>query len=420
MKKIKRYLKILGPGFITGASDDDPSGIATYSQTGALFGITQLWTALFTFPLMTTVQETCGRIGMVTGHGLAGVMKRHYSKPMLYAAVSLLLIANTINIGANLGAMASAAQLLFDLPFVVWLLCMTILILVLEIFVTYNTYVKVLKWLALSLFAYIATAFVVKINWIDALKATLIPNFSFEKGYLMNIVAIFGTTISPYLFFWQANEEVEEEISHHKLKQAGKGIPKVTTRDLSDLRVDTAIGMFFSNVTMWFIIITTGTVLHANGITTIESSHQAAEALRPLAGDFAFLLFAAGIIGTGFLAVPILSGSASYAVSESFNWNAGLYLKLKKAHGFYGVITIATLVGLLINFMGINPIQTLYYTAVLNGIVAPPLLVLILLIANNKHIMRGRVNSRLQNVLIGVTIFIMSVSALALLVDFLR
>lgn len=419
MKKLKKYLKILGPGFITGASDDDPSGIATYSQTGALFGITQLWTALFTFPLMTTVQETCGRIGMVTGHGLAGVIKRHYSKPMLYAAVSLLLIANTINIGANLGAMAAAAQLLFNLPFTVWLLCMTVLILILEIFVTYNTYVKVLKWLALSLFAYIGTAFVVKIDWIEALKATLIPHISFEKGYLMNIVAIFGTTISPYLFFWQANEEVEEEISHHKLKQAGKGVPKITKNDLSTLRVDTAIGMFFSNVTMWFIIITTGTVLHVNGITSIESSHQAAEALRPLAGDFAFLLFAAGIIGTGFLAVPILSGSASYAVSETFNWNAGLYLKLKRAHGFYGVITIATLVGLLINYIGINPIQTLYYTAVLNGIVAPPLLVLILLIANNKNIMRGRVNSRLQNILIVLTICIMSVSALALLVDFL-
>jgi len=420
MKKLKKLLKILGPGFVTGASDDDPSGIATYSQTGALFGLTQLWTALFTFPLMTVVQEMCGRIGLVTGHGLAGVMKRHYSKSMLYVAVFLLVVANTINIGANLGAMAASAQLLIDIPFTFWLIGMTVLILVLEIFISYKTYVKVLKYLAMSLLAYIATAFVVNVDWVSAIKSSLIPHIEFSKVYLMNIVAIFGTTISPYLFFWQANEEVEEEIAHHKLRRLGKGIPKVTPKDLSNLRVDTAIGMFFSNITMWFIIITTGTVLHANGITTIESAHQAAEALRPLAGDFAFILFAAGIIGTGLLSVPILSGAASYAVAESFNWNAGLYLKLRKAHGFYGVITIATLVGLLINFIGLNPIQTLYYTAVLNGIVAPPLLIMILLIANDKIVMRGKVNNFAQNILGGITIFVMSVAAIALLVDFVR
>lgn len=420
MNRIKKFLKILGPGFITGASDDDPSGIATYAQTGAIFGFTQLWTALFTFPLMTSVQEMCGRIGLVTGHGLAGVIKRHYSKSMLYTAVTLLLIANTINIGANLGAMAASASLLIDLPFVFWLIIMTVIILVLEIFITYKTYVKFLKYLAMSLLAYIATAFVIKVDWVQALRSTLIPHLEFSKLYLMNIVAVFGTTISPYLFFWQANEEVEEEIAHHKLRRFGKGIPKVTPKDLTHLSFDTAMGMFFSNVTMWFIILTAGTVLHANGITTIESAQQAAEALRPLAGDFAFVLFAAGIIGTGFLAVPILSGSASYAVAESFNWSAGLYLKLRKAHGFYGVITIATLIGLLINFIGLNPIQALYYTAILNGLIAPPLLIMILLIANDKIVMRGKVNGFLQNIFAVVTIFVMSAAALALLVDFVR
>lgn len=420
MKKLKKFLRILGPGFITGASDDDPSGIGTYSQTGALLGLTQLWTALFTFPLMTVVQEMCGRIGLVTGHGLAGVMKRHYSKPILYVAVFLLVVANTINIGANLGAMAASAQLLIDVPFIFWLIFMTVIILVLEIFVSYKTYVKVLKYLAMSLLAYIATAFVVKVDWLEALKHTLIPTIEFSREYMMNIVAIFGTTISPYLFFWQANEEVEEEIAHHKLRRSGKGIPKVTPKDLSHLRVDTVVGMFFSNITMWFIIVTAATVLNANGVTNIDSAHQAAEALRPLAGDFAFLLFATGIIGTGLLAVPILSGSASYAIAESFDWKAGLYLKLRRAHGFYGVITIATLVGLLINFLGFNPIQTLYYTAVINGIVAPPLLIMILLIANNKGVMRGRTNNWFQNTLALITILIMSTAAIVLLVDLIR
>lgn len=420
MKSIKKFLKVLGPGFITGASDDDPSGIATYSQTGAIFGLTQLWTALFTFPLMTVVQEMCGRIGLVTGHGLAGVIKRHYSKSMLYVAVSLLLIANTVNIGANLGAMAQSAKLIIDIPYFAWLILMTVAILVLEIFVSYKTYVKFLKYLALSLFAYIATAFVVKIDWLNALRYTFIPHLSFSQEYLMNIVAIFGTTISPYLFFWQANEEVEEQIEHHKLRRSGKGISHVVPKDLSNLRYDTAIGMFFSNVTMWFIIVTTGTVLHANGVTNIESAEQAAQALRPIAGDYAFLLFAAGIIGTGFLAVPILSGSASYAISETFDWRAGLYQKLRRAHGFYGVITISTLIGLLINFFGIDPIQTLYYTSILNGLVAPLLLVMILFIANDKVVMRGRINNPLQNVIASITIAVMTVSGILLIFNLLK
>jgi len=415
MKKIKKILSKLGPGFITGASDDDPSGIATYAQTGALFGFAQLWATVFTYPLMTTVQEMCGRIGLVTGHGLAGVIRRHYSKKLLYGAVFLLVVANTINIGANLGAMAASAKLLIDLPFAFWLILMTAITLVLEIFVSYKTYVKYLKYLALSLFAYVFSAFVVKVDWIEVLKSTFIPYVEFSKQYIMNIVAFLGTTISPYLFFWQANEEVEDEIAHHKLRRSGIGVPRVTPKDLSHLRMDTAVGMLFSNVVSWFIIVTTGATLYKNGIHTIGSAQDAALALRPFAGDFAFLVFAIGIIGTGLLAVPVLSGSASYAVAETFEWKAGLYLKLKKAHGFYGVITIATLLGLLINFVGINPIAALYYTAVINGIIAPPLLIFILIIANNGKIMRGRVNNKLQNFLGLFAILVMSASALLLL-----
>lgn len=414
MKRIKRFLKTLGPGFITGASDDDPSGIGTYSQTGSLFGFAQLWTALFSFPMMASVQEMCGRIGLVTGHGLAGVLRKYYSQKLLSVAVLLLVVANTINIGADLGAMAASAQLIFNIHFVFLLLFMVILTLTFEIFISYKTYSKYLKYLTFSLFAYVITAFVVKVDWQKALISSLVPYFVFTKEYLLNIVAIFGTTISPYLFFWQANQEVEEEIEHHKLRSLGAGIPKITPKDVSSLRIDTIVGMFFSNAVMWFIIITTGSTLHPSGILNIQTANQAALALRPAAGDFAFLLFAGGIIGTGLLAVPILSGSASYAVSEAFNWHAGFSLKLKKAHGFYGVIAVATVAGLVINFIGINPIQALYYTAVVNGVIAPPLLLMIILIANNKRIMGKYVNTALLNVLGIATVAIMSIAAIGL------
>lgn len=415
MNRIKRLFKLLGPGFITGASDDDPSGIATYSQTGALFGFGQLWTAPFSFPLMTAIQEMCGRIGLVTGKGLAGVIRTHYSKKVLYFSVTLLVIANTLNIGADLGAMAAAAQLLFGFPFIFWLLIMVVSTLALEVFVSYKTYSKYLKYLTFALFSYLATAFAVKVDWREVFFSTILPHIEFGRGYLLNIVAILGTTISPYLFFWQASEEVEEEIAHHKLRAMGAGQPKVTPKDISRLRLDTIIGMFFSNLIMWFIIIATGATLFPHGISAIQSASDAAMALRPLAGDFAFFLFALGIIGTGLLAVPILSGSASYAISETFGWREGLYLKLKKAHGFYGVITVATLIGALINFIGISPIAALYYTAVINGIIAPPLLIIILLISNNKKIMGERVNSKLLNILGVVTVAVMSVAVLALL-----
>lgn len=414
MKKIKKYLSSLGPGFITGASDDDPSGIATYSQTGSLFGYNQLWTALFGLPFMSAVQEMCGRIGLVTGKGLAGVLRKYYAKPVLYTAVFLLLIANTINIGADLGAMAEAGQMLFGVRFIYWLLGITVLTLVLEIFVSYKTYARFLKYLTFSLFSYVIAAFIVHQDWTRIAYTTLVPNFSFNKDYLLNVVAILGTTISPYLFFWQAGEEVEEEIEEGKLRIMGQGQPLIHKTDIKKMRFDTFSGMFFSQAVMFFIIVTTASTLYVNGIHNIETATQAASALRPLAGEGAYLLFALGIIGTGLLAVPVLAGSASYALSEAFGWREGLYRKVTRAHGFYGVITIATLVGLLVNFTPLKPFQMLYYTAVLNGIVAPPLLIMILLIANNKNVLGKYTNSRLANILGWGIVIVMSLASFGL------
>lgn len=418
MKKIRSFLRILGPGFITGASDDDPSGIGTYAQTGARFGYGQLWTAPFSLPFMTVIQEICGRIGMVTGSGLSGVIRRHYSRPVLYSAVLLLFIANTVNIGANLGAMASSVQMISGIPFVVLLVCITLVTVVLEISVPYPAYARFLKFLTLSLFAYIATAFVVKQDWTEIAASTILPQIAFNREYLFNVVAILGTTISPYLFFWQADEEVEEEIQQHKLRAIGKGVPRVTKRDIREMRLDTVMGMLFSNIVMFFIMITTASTLHKNGITSIETADQAAMALRPVAGDFASVLFTFGIIGTGLLAVPVLAGAASYAMSEAFGWTAGLNKKFTQAHGFYLIIAIATLGGLLVNFSPIKPFQLLYYTAVLNGIIAPPLMCMIMLISNNRKIMGEHTNSRFSSIMGWTITGIMSVASLMLLISF--
>lgn len=396
-KKLKKIFSHLGPGFITGASDDDPSGIATYSQTGAQFGYSQLWTALFSFPFMATIQEMCGRIGVVTGKGLSGVIRKHYSKPTLYFSVILLLIANTVNIGANLGAMASSAQLLVNLPFVLLLIPLAILTLFLEIFVSYKVYSKFLKYLTFSLFAYIIVALMVKQDWLKVLSSTLIPTISPNKDYLFNIIAILGTTISPYLFFWQTGEEVEEEVQSHKLATMGEGTPKINKSDIRKMRTGTIVGMFFSNIIMFFIITTAAATLFANNIHSVETAADAALALQPIAGNFSFILFAMGIIGTGLLAVPVLAGSASYAISEAFGWPEGLYRKFKKAHGFYAVIATATLVGILVNFTHIPPFKMLYYTAILNGLIAPPLMILILLISSNPQIMGNYTNSKFSN-----------------------
>jgi len=413
--KIKDLFKRLGPGFITGAADDDPSGIATYAQTGVKFGYGQLWTALFSFPFMTAVQEMCGRIGMVTGNGLSGILRKHYPRPVLAVSVTLLVIANTINIGADLGAMASATQMLFGLPFFFWLIMLTVLTLFLEIFVSYSQYAKFLKWLTFSLFAYIIVAFIIKQDWALVAYSTFVPSFTLSRDYLLNIVAILGTTISPYLFFWQADEEVEEEIVQHKITGIGEGTPVVEERDLKGMRIDTILGMFFSNLVMFFIIMTSASTLKSQGITSIDTATQAAEALRPLAGDLTYLLFTVGILGVGLLAVPILAGSASYAIAEAVGWKSGLYRKFNDAHGFYGVIAVATLLGLIVNFLHIPPFKMLYYTAIFNGLAAPALLVMILLISNNKAIMGKHVNGPLSNVLGIIITVIMTVAGILVL-----
>lgn len=414
INRLKKFLKNLGPGFITGAADDDPSGIGTYSQTGALFGYSQLWTSLFSFPFMAFVQEMCGRIGMTTGLGLSGIIKRHYSRWVLYFSVFLLFFANTVNIGANLGAMASSAELIFKIPFVFWLILITATTILLEILIPYKNYSKFLKYLTFSLFAYIITVFVVKQDWIKILYSTIIPNITFSKAYALNIVAILGTTISPYLFFWQADEEVEEEIQHHKIASMGRGKPHVSASDIKKLRLDTVAGMFFSNLVMFFIIVTTASTLNANGITNIETADQAARALVPLAGDFAFFIFALGIIGTGLLSIPILAGSASYAISEAFGWSAGLNKRFSKARAFYLVIATAVILGLIVNFLPIRPFQMLYFAAIINGLCAPFLLVLILRISNNKNIMGNRTNPLISNAM-GWAIFMIMVLCAAFL-----
>ena len=413
--KVKAYLKALGPGLITGASDDDPSGIGTYSQTGAQFGYAQLWTMPFTFPLMAGIQEICARIALHTGSGLAELIRKHYPKPALYFCVSLLFIANTVNIGADLGAMAASGQLLVGLPFLAWLVAITFISATLEIFVNYKQYAKLLRFLTLSLFAYVLVVFVSAKDWGQISKNTLMPTIQLNKDYLLNLVAILGTTISPYLFFWQAGQEIEEKIDEGKVTpNARKGVTKV---ELKWMRADVISGMVFSSLVMWSIMTTTASTLFTKGITDIDSAPKAAEALRPIAGDFAYLLFAAGIIGTGLLAVPILAGSAAYAIAETFKLREGLYLKLRQAPGFYGIIAFSTLIGFAINLSGINPIRALYYTAVLNGIVAPPLLLMIMLISSNQKIMKDKINRPVSNAMGWITTIGMSIAAIALLVS---
>lgn len=399
LKTLKWLFGKIGPGFVTGAADDDPSGIATYAQTGAIFGYGQLWLVWFTAPFMIVIQKMCGRIGMVTGKGLAGVILEHYSKKVLYVTVSLLVIANTINIGADLVAMASSAQMLIGLPFLFWLVLITASIIILEVFIPYRTYSRILKYLALTLFSYVLVALVIRLDWKMIFYSTLIPNIEFSADYLLNIVAVLGTTISPYLFFWQASQEVEEKIVNGEISDMGVGRPHVTRRNVAQMNWDTIAGMFFSQVIMFFIIVSTAAALHTDGITTIQTASQAAEALRPLAGDLAYLLFATGIIGTGLLAVPVLAGASAYAVAETTGMEEGLGKKPSRAPGFYAIITASTLVGMTLEWLGINPITALYYAAALNGLTAPPLMALVIMIANRKDVMGRFVNSRANNVL---------------------
>jgi NRAMP (natural resistance-associated macrophage protein)-like metal ion transporter len=413
MKSLKRLWNMLGPGFVTGAADDDPSGIATYSHTGASFGYGQLWLVLFSYPFMVAVQEMCGRIGLVTGRGLSGVIRKHYSRTLLALAVLVLVVANTINIGADLGAMASSVELIIPVPFVSLLCGITALSLLLQIFVPYPHYARFLKYLALALLAYIVTAISVTDNWSAVLAATVTPHIEFSRIYVLNMAAFLGTTISPYLFFWQADEEVEEEVAAHKLRFMGRGVPRIGRRDLRSMRVDTAFGMLFSNLITFFIIVTVAGTLAASGLTTVDTAADAASALRPIAGDFAFLLFALGIVGTGLLAVPILAGSAGYAVAEAFGWHEGLGRRFGQAPAFYIVIALSTLFGIFVNFSGIGAMTMLYYAAMLNGVLAPPLLILILLICNNKKILGSRTNGFLSNGFGLIITAVMAIVALA-------
>jgi NRAMP (natural resistance-associated macrophage protein)-like metal ion transporter len=413
VRMARDYWNDLGPGLTTGASDDDPSGIATYSQAGAQHGFGFLWLSLWTFPLMSMVQEMCARIGMVTGRGLAGNIRIHFSRRMLRFATLLLFAANAFNIGADLGAMAKAVQLLRPSFSFGWLVVgFAVLSLLLQVLMPYAKYARYLKWLALVLLSYIVSAILAKINWGEALKNMLVPNLSFNKDSLLLICAILGTTISPYLFFWQTSQEVEEEILEGKTtlrERRGATAPE----QIKKMRVDVWTGMFLSNLVMFFIIAVCGWVLFPHGITNITSAAQAAEALRPFAGDATYYLFAIGIIGTGMLAIPVLAGSSSYAVSESLRWKGSLHSPLKQAHAFYGVIIISMLVGLGLNFIGLDPIKALIYSAAANGIVAPFVLFFIVKLSSNKRVMGHWVNHRSTTLIGWITTFLMAAAGLA-------
>ena len=415
MSKLKHFIARFGPGFITGAADDDPSGIATYTQTGAKFGYGLLWTSLFMLPMMSAIQEAVGRIGMVTGQGLTAVIRKRLPKWVLYVFVGLIVTANTINIGADLGAMSDAARLLVpNIPFTAMALIFTIVILALEIFVSYKAYAKILKWFSFALLSYAVTVIMVTQDWGALAQGLILPHFEFNGTFLMMIVALLGTTISPYLFVWQSNEEVEEEIAAGRTTVAQRR--GATKAEMKDMRQDTFAGMFFSQAIMFCIVATAASTFFKHGLFDIQSSAQAAQALEPLAGRFASLVFAVGVIGVGLMAVPVLSASASYAMSEAFGWKEGLYKKFREAHGFYGVITISTLIGLLINYIGINPIQALIYAAVINGLATPPLIAIILKVANDKHIMGKWRNGWLSNSLCYFTLAATLVCAILMFV----
>jgi Mn2+/Fe2+ NRAMP family transporter len=388
--------KVLGPGLITGASDDDPSGIATYSQAGALFGFGLLWTMVLAFPLMAAVQEISARIGRTTGKGIAGNIIACYPPSVVYALVALLFFANIINIGANLGAMGDAVALLVGGPRLVYVIGFGVACTLLQVFMGYTNYVSVLKWLTVALFSYLATLFVVNVSWGEVAKGLLIPTLSDKDNYWETIVAIFGTTISPYLFFWQASQEVED-IQDVPRREPLLDKPRQARSAEERIRIDTIIGMAFSNLVAISIMITVGATLHPAGVTVIESSAQAAAALKPIGGSLAFALFALGIIGTGLLSIPVLAGSGAYALGEALKWKVGLSLQPKDGKAFYGMIAAATLIGILINFSGLNPIRALYYSAVINGLVAVPVIAIMMLIAADANVMgRFAINGTLR------------------------
>lgn len=404
-QKIVQFWKKLGPGLITGASDDDPSGIATYSQAGAAFGLNTLWAAFITFPLMAAIQEMCGRIGLVTTQGLTGTLKKYYPRPVLYLMLLFSFPAIIMNIGADIAGMGAVGNLLF--PSVqpqYFSVIFTILLLVAIIYFPYRKMATVLKYLCLVLLVYLLVPFLYKQDWLQIIRSTIIPTIRLNKDYISILVAILGTTISPYLFFWQANMEVEE------MKQRKKQV-MMNKRIIDDMKTDVDAGMLFSNIVMFFIILTTGTVLFNGGIHQIDTVEQAAQALRPLAGKWAYLLFALGIIGTGFLAIPVLSGSLSYIFCETFDLKEGLDNKFNEARPFYIIIAISLVVGLSLNYIGISPVKALIYSAILYGLTAPVLIAIILHICNNKKVMGRFTNSKKSNILGLLTFILMTLAA---------
>jgi NRAMP (natural resistance-associated macrophage protein)-like metal ion transporter len=411
---LPKILAVLGPGVITGAADDDPSGISTYSVAGAAYGYATLWIALLTFPLMSAVQLMCARLGMVTGQGLAAAVRANYPRWVLWGACSILVVANVINIGADLGGMAEATELITGIRPLVWIPFYALLILGLLIWTSYKLIARIFKWMTLVLFAYVLTSFFAHVDWKQALKVTLVPHLEWSRGFLAVLVGILGTTISPYLFFWQAAEEVEEDrLKGQKTLAQRKGS---TPKELKAARTDTVIGMFFSNFIMYFIILTTGATLHAHGQTNITTAREAAEALRPLAGNGAYLLFTLGLIGTGMLGVPVLVGSSAYAVAEGANWRGSMSDRPKKARAFYGVMAVAMALGLALNFLGLNAVKMLFWSAVINGLLAPPLILLVILLTSSRKVMGEHVNSPVLRYLGWATFVMMAAAAVGMLI----
>lgn len=413
-KKTDNYISRLGPGIISGAADDDPSGIATYSQTGAQFGTSLIWLAAWTFPLMAMVQEMCARIAIVTGKGLASNIKHAYSKNILYICTILLFFANTLNIGADLGAIAKAIQLLYpNMSFILLVIVVGLFGLTLEIFIPYKNYAKYLKWLVITLFSYVLTGLIIKMDWSTLLVDGIIPHITFNKTQILIITGIIGTTMSPYLFFWQTSQEVEEQIAEGKTTVHMRQYARDNKKDIKRMRFDVWFGMLLSNVVMFFIIAVCANTLFSNGINNISTASDAALALKPFAGNWAFLLFAIGIIGTGMLAIPVLAGSTSYAISESFGWKEGLYRKLKEAKAFYGIMMLSIIVGIIINIIGIDPIKALIYSAIANGIIAPIIVLFVVHISSSKKVMGHYKNSKIINVLGYMITILMSIASIA-------
>ncbi|OLD27668.1 MAG: hypothetical protein AUJ04_03610 [Acidobacteria bacterium 13_1_40CM_3_55_6] len=403
---------LLGPGLITGASDDDPSGIGTYTTAGASLGFAMLWTAILTLPMMAAVQFICAKIGMVSGMGLAGALRKHYPSWLVYSAISLLLIANTITAGVDIGAIAAAINLLIPIPAIVLVVPIAVGIVALQIWGSYSIIVRTFKWLTLTLFAYIVAAFLAKPHWGEVLKATFVPTLRFDNQYMTTLLAILGTTITPYMFFWQATQEVEEELQMGRATLAQR--EGASDKELKFAEIDIDAGMLFASLVFYFVILASAATLHATGKTKIETAVEAAQALRPLSSGVASILFAVGLIGSGVLAVPVLTSSSAYALCETFKWKSGLSEKLRGAARFYAIIAVSTLVGVIVNFLKIPPVTALFWAAVINGILAPPLLVIIMLVSNNREVMGARVNGLLTNFIGWATVAVMAAASLGI------